>query len=180
MCNLRRISIMDFISNLKDTVNAIPTSRIEFDSDRDMSDQDNLNLTGLSKRQLEDLCQVFPRKWGIHHLEASRHLLAYSYWIWNLASRTIFNISKSSLRRAILPVRKTLMSSIVPNYLGFEHTTRRLQRPSSCENHIIYSSSGYVISILRPFFAEMKNKDATMLNHALMRNTDTIRQWVQE
>lgn len=64
MCNLRRmnISIMDFISNLKDTVNAIPTSRIEFDSDRDMSDQDNLNLTGLSKRQLEDLCQVFPRK----------------------------------------------------------------------------------------------------------------------
>ena len=64
MCNLRRmnISIMDFISNLKDTVNAIPTLTIEFDSDRDMSDQDNLNLTGFSKRHLEDLCQVFPRK----------------------------------------------------------------------------------------------------------------------
>ena len=98
----------------------------------------------------------------------------------NKTLTTILNISKSSLRRAILSVRKTLMSSIVPNYLGFEHTTRRLQRPSSCEIHIIYSSYGYVISILRPFFAEMKNKDAAMLNHAMMRNTDTIRQWVQE
>ena len=37
---------------------------------------------------------------------------------------TLFNISKSSLRRAISSVRKALMNQFVPSHLGFSHTTQ--------------------------------------------------------
>ena len=37
---------------------------------------------------------------------------------------TLFNISKSSLRRAISSVRKALMNQFVPSKLGFSHITR--------------------------------------------------------
>ena len=45
---------------------------------------------------------------------------------------------------------------------------------------IITSTSGYIVSILGPYFADSKNSDASILNHILRSNLDDIRQWVQE
>lgn len=42
----------------------------------------------------------------------------------NKVLSTIFNISKSSLRRAMASVRKSLIASFVPQNLGFEHLSR--------------------------------------------------------
>ncbi|KAK3109068.1 hypothetical protein FSP39_022182 [Pinctada imbricata] len=38
---------------------------------------------------------------------------------------TLFNISKSSIKRAIATVRKTLSASFVPYYIGFQHISRQ-------------------------------------------------------
>ena len=228
------ISIMDLIGKLKDIVNAIPTSRLDFDSDRDMSDQDYFNLTGLSKRHFEDLCEYVSQ--GMRNTPSRSikpslgiFLLKMKSGLPNKTMATLFNISKSSLRRAISSVRKALMSSFVPNYLGFEHIAKQdiisdhtrplaqflfgnnadpkailvidgtyiyIQKSNNfhfqrrtysvhkgrplVKPMVICSSSGYFISILGPYFADMKNNDAAILNHAMMRNADTIRQWVQE
>lgn len=45
---------------------------------------------------------------------------------------------------------------------------------------VICTTSGYFLSILGPYFADSKNNDAAILNHAIAKNVDTIRQWVKE
>lgn len=51
------------------------------------------------------------------------------------------------------------------------HKGRPLVKPM-----VICTTSGY----LGPYYADSKNNDAAILNHAIAKNVDTIRQWVKE
>lgn len=42
----------------------------------------------------------------------------------NTVLSTLFDISKSSIRRAVHTIRKVLVSELVPKYLGFQHICR--------------------------------------------------------
>lgn len=49
--------IMDLITKLKDIVASVSRSRLNFDNDREMSEEDYQNLTGLYRMDFEVLCQ---------------------------------------------------------------------------------------------------------------------------
>ena len=142
---------------------------------------------------------------------------------------TIFNISKSSVRRAISAVRHSLMKNFVPDNLGFDHITRqdvisnhtrplanslfgsefgkpailvldgtyifiqkrenfKFQRRSYSVHKgrplvkpmVFVTTTGYFVSVIGPYLADIRNNDASILNHILKKNVEQIKNWVTE
>ena len=44
---------------------------------------------------------------------------------------------------------------------------------------IIVSTTGYYVSVLGPYFADVKNNDASILNHIMNNNIEEIKDWVK-
>ncbi|KAK3102527.1 hypothetical protein FSP39_011968 [Pinctada imbricata] len=45
---------------------------------------------------------------------------------------------------------------------------------------VICTTTGYFISVIGPYFADSKNNDASILNHIIKSNVQSIREWVHE
>lgn len=226
--------IMDLVTKLKDILASVPSSKLDFENDGEMSEEDYQNLTGLNRMDFDVVCQYASQTMRNTPTRSIRtsvgiFLLKMKSGLPNKIMATLLNISKSSLRRAISSVRKGLMTSFVPKHLGFNHISRQAvisdhTRPlaqflfgdqgdprailvidgtyiyiqKSDNFHfqrrtysihkgrplvkpmVICTTSGYFLSILGPYFADSKNNDAAILNHAIAKNVDTIRQWVKE
>lgn len=83
-------------------------------------------------------------------------------------------------RRAIFIVDGTYLYTEKRRLSLPEADLQHAQRSSSCKDYGDMPTSGYLLSILGPYFANSKKNDAAILNHAIAKNVDTIRQWVKE
>ncbi|CAF4635723.1 unnamed protein product [Rotaria sp. Silwood2] len=45
---------------------------------------------------------------------------------------------------------------------------------------MIVTTTGYIVACIGPFFSDIKNNDASIMNDILLRNTDNILNWLEE
>ncbi|XP_076080275.1 uncharacterized protein LOC143051153 [Mytilus galloprovincialis] len=123
---LNRSTIMDLLKKLRYTALQNEQSRIDFDTDKVLSDSDFINLTGINKDNFNDLhsyIKTLVRNTPTRSTRTSLGIFLFKLksGISNKVLSTIFNISRSSLRRAISCVRQALVQNFVPQNLGFKH-----------------------------------------------------------
>ncbi|XP_060602549.1 uncharacterized protein LOC132755673 [Ruditapes philippinarum] len=93
------------------------------------SNEDLCNLTGLNKDQFLDLSSITEEH--VRNTPVRSHITTLGIFMFKLKSglsnkilSTLFDVSKSSIRRAVHTIRKVLVSELVPKYLGFQHISR--------------------------------------------------------
>ena len=226
--------LLDILNRLREICIQQNNIRLNFDNVNALSDNDYIQLTGLSKASFSDVFECIQQCIKTTPTRSRRTTVALflckmKNGMSNKLLATLFNISKSRVRRAIRTVRAALIEYFVPNNLGFHHISRQtlienhtrplaqrlfgnLEKPSAIlvldgtyiyiekSNNFLFqrrsyslhkgrplvkpmgitSTSGYIVSILGPYFADSKNSDASILNRILRSNLDDIRQWVQE
>ncbi|XP_062619312.1 uncharacterized protein LOC134280876 [Saccostrea cucullata] len=126
---LNKHSVLDLLSKMRHLCQVNKNYRLDFDNKESLTNEDYTSLTGLTKENFQDLYQIVH-----HHIKNTpsrsvRTTLAIFLCKLNsgLSNRflaTLFNVTKSSLRRAIKTVRQVLMNNLVPQNLGFHHVSR--------------------------------------------------------
>ena len=126
---LNRTTILELLNKLREVALKSSSKRMSFDSLDSYSDEDLLNMTGLSKEQFMDLYQYIQPH--IRNTPARTSLTTLGLFLFKMKSglsnkflSTLFGISKASVRRAIHSVRQVLMLKFVPSNLGFSHVSR--------------------------------------------------------
>jgi hypothetical protein len=126
---LNRTSILDLIRKLRYVALHNEQSRIDCDSDTALSSSDYVNLTGISKENFDELHTYI--KEHIRNTPARSTKTSLGIFLFKMKAdiskkviSTIFNISRSSLARAISSVRQALMQTFVSQNLGLRHITR--------------------------------------------------------
>jgi hypothetical protein len=101
-------------------------NKIDFDN---IDNRDCKNITGILLDQFEDTCSFIlinikstPSRTPM--TSVGLFLMKMKCALSNKLLSTLFNISISSVRRAVHTVRQAFMRSFVPLYLGFESITR--------------------------------------------------------
>ena len=85
--------------------------------------------------------------------------------------------------RSRLSIRQEFSSPIFQKSRNnqFQRKTFNMyKRRSLLKPMMIFSTSGYIIACIGPFFSDSKNNDASMMKDILLRNTDNILNWVEE
>ncbi|KAK3097763.1 hypothetical protein FSP39_012967 [Pinctada imbricata] len=102
--------------------------RLDFDNDDSLTDEDYQNLTGLSRANFDDLMTYVER---IKSTKARSPRTCIALLLTKLRTAmsnkllgTLFNMTKSQVRRAVATGRKALMDKFVPQHLGFQHVSR--------------------------------------------------------
>jgi len=127
---LNRTDIMELINNVRSIAIHNQKYRIDFDSTGSLQDSDYLNLTGITKENFDDVCShikdsaIRSTKNRTMRTCVALLLCKLRSGISNRLLSTLFNIGKSSVRRAIVSSRKALSDNFTRNYLGFQHVTR--------------------------------------------------------
>jgi hypothetical protein len=126
---INRTSILDLLRKLRYVTLRNEQSRIDFDSDTALSSSDYVNLTGISKENFDELHTYIKEHIRNAHARSTKTSLGIFLFkmkagISNKVISTIFNISRSSLTRAISSVRQALMQTFVSQNLGLGHITR--------------------------------------------------------
>lgn len=126
---LNRTSIVDMLMYLREIALLNGGKRIDFDDPNALSDQEYVNLTGINKVSFDDLLSAVDGKVKNTSTRSVRtslgiFLLKMRCGLSNEMLSTLLNVSKSSIRRAISVVRRTLMETFVPNNVGFQHISR--------------------------------------------------------
>ncbi|XP_061176014.1 uncharacterized protein LOC133184966 [Saccostrea echinata] len=195
---LNRTAVYNIIQDLREIV--FRNSRLDFDDEGNMDDDDYKILTGLTRREFEDVVS------------------------------TVTSINSTKIRRAIKSGRKALITDFVPQNLGFQHITREAvienhtrqlardlftnsatadpailvldgtyvyiqkssnfafaRRSYSMHKHrplvkpmMVVTTTGYIISVLGPYLADSKNNDASILKHIILHNTEEMKSWLKE
>ncbi|KAK3095980.1 hypothetical protein FSP39_021599 [Pinctada imbricata] len=126
---LNRSTILDIVTRLREICIRQNKVRLDFDSPGTLQDDDYKELTGLSKHAFDDLFSCIEAYFRNTPTRSQRCSLAIFLCkmrngLSNKFLATLFNISKSSVRRAISTVRKAMMRGFVPQNLGFNHISR--------------------------------------------------------
>ena len=126
---VNRTSIIEILQNLRSVALHNEKSRIDFDSETALTSEDYRNLTGISKDDFNILYTYIKdhvRNTPARSIRTSLGIFLFKLkaGIANKVMATIFNISCSSLRRAISSIRNALMQSFVPENVGFQHISR--------------------------------------------------------
>lgn len=126
---LSRTSITELIKSLRTSAQQNENRRIDFETSSNLTNNDHLNLTGICKDAFDEICASALK--DLRNTPARTTRTSLGIFLFKLKSglsnkilSTIFNISKSSLRRAIASVRKSLVASFVPQNLGLQHISR--------------------------------------------------------
>ena len=122
-------TVYGLLQKLREETKKHLVTRLDFDTDGVLTETDYLTLTGLSKANFDDLCDhVTPhiRHTPVRSTRASLgiFLMKMKSGLSNKLISTLCNVSKSSVHRAVASVRRCLMASFVPQYLGLQHITR--------------------------------------------------------
>ena len=140
---INRTSILDLLRKLRYVTLRNEQSRIDFDSDTALSSSDYVNLTGISKENFDELHTYIKehiRNTPARSTKTSLRIFLFKMkaGISNKVISTIFNISRSSLTRAISSVRQALMQTFVSQNLGlWAYSSRRCYKKS----HQTFSSN---------------------------------------
>ena len=137
-CCMNRSTLLDILNRLREICIQQNNSRLNFDNVNALSDNDYIQLTGLSKASFSDVFECIQqcikstptRSW---RTTVALFLCKMKNGMSNKLLATLFNISKSSVRRAIHTVRAALIEYFVPNNLGFHHISRQ----TLIENHTV-------------------------------------------
>ncbi|XP_056022083.1 uncharacterized protein LOC125673390 [Ostrea edulis] len=131
---LNKTSIIDLIKYLRDKAFE-QQSRLDFDDDCRMSDEDYRVLTGFSLLEFHDIVS------SVASINSSRNrskrtcigilLMKLRSALSNKMLAVLFQMTKSQVRRAIVSARTALIRDFVPYNLGFQHITRE----EVIENH---------------------------------------------
>lgn len=228
-----RTELHNLIQHIRDMALKNKEKRVDFDTPDSMTDTDYINIIGLNKADLEDICSHIKdlRNTKVRSMRTCIALLLSKLksGMSNQLLSTVYNIPKKSIRRAIASARKALAKDFTPRYIGFQHISRediitqhtrplantlfggktcapailvidgtyiyiqksmkfRFQRRSySMHKHrplvkpmMFVSTTGYIVSVIGPYFSDAKNNDANILKHVMFRNEEEIRSWVKE
>ncbi|OWF49584.1 uncharacterized protein LOC110451517 isoform X2 [Mizuhopecten yessoensis] len=126
---LNRSTLFELLHKLRTFAIQTEKSRIDFDSDEALTASDFINLTGITKANFTDLYTYIKdlvRNTPARSTKTSLgiYLFKMKSGISNKVLSTVFNITKSSIRRAVSSVRMALMQSFVPQNLGLSHISR--------------------------------------------------------
>ena len=119
----------ELLQKLRNVAKRNSVIRLDFDSTNILEDADYVNLTGLSCENADELCEHVTSKVRNTPARSTRtslgiFLMKLRSGISNKLLSTLFNLTKSSVRRAVDSVRRSLMTSFVPQNLGLQHVTR--------------------------------------------------------
>ncbi|CAC5392908.1 unnamed protein product [Mytilus coruscus] len=126
---INRSRILDLLTRIRRYALNSDVKRIDFDG-KTLKDEDYINLTGLHSTEFDSQCEYIQD--SVRNTPARTMRISLGIFLMKLKSglpnkvlSTVFNITKSSIRRAISPVRKTLYIHFVPEYLGLQHIYRK-------------------------------------------------------
>lgn len=127
---LSRTAILNLLDKIRQLALNYSSRGLTFDNINLYSDDDIVSLTGIGKEQFMDLYNNFikpsmkssPVRSSLTSL--GLYLVKMKSGLSNKLLSTIFNISKSSVRRAIHSVRRLLITEFVTYNLGFSHVSR--------------------------------------------------------
>lgn len=126
---VNRSTLWDLLQRTRQAVLKTQNTRLDFENPDSLSDMDYITLTGLTKVDFADLCSIANdiQNTSVRskRMSVAIFLVKHRSGMSNKLMSTIFNISKSSIRRAIASVRQALYRSFVPLHLGPEHITRQ-------------------------------------------------------
>ena len=123
---LNRTTIVDMLQRMRDICKRHEKTRLDFDSRHTLNDADYIELTGLSLSAFDEVCSIIKDSVKNTPVRSQRCSVAIFFCkmrsgLSNKFLATLFNVSKSSIRRALSTVRKVLMATFVPDNLGFDH-----------------------------------------------------------
>lgn len=122
-------TITQLIKFLRSEIQRQEKTRLDFNSEKTLSDAEYRDLMGISKNSFKD---ILPFMKGKVRLTPTRSVLT-SLAIFLMKLRggesnriiaTLFNVLKSSIRRCISSVRSALSGRFVHENLGFQHISR--------------------------------------------------------
>ena len=117
------------LQRMRDICKRHEKTRLDFDSRHTLNDADYIELTGLSLSAFDEVCSIIKDSVKNTPVRSQRCSVAIFFCkmrsgLSNKFLATLFNVSKSSIRRALSTVRKALMATFVPDNLGFDHISR--------------------------------------------------------
>ncbi|XP_062600940.1 uncharacterized protein LOC134262562 [Saccostrea cucullata] len=126
---VNRTTIAQLVKFLRSEIQRQEKTRLNFNNDESLSDAEYVNLMGISKDSFKDLLQYIEGKVRLTPARSLRTSLAIFLMKIrrgesNRVLSTLFNVSKSSVRRCISSVRSALGGRFVSENLGFQHITR--------------------------------------------------------
>ena len=132
---LNRSSVADLLRFMRTTALRHEKTRLDFDGPNGLKEEEYLTLLGISKDSFLDLFKYVQDQVRNTPARSARTSLAIFLMkmrsgLSNKIMSTIFNVSKSSIRRCLSSVR-TALKGFVGENLGFQHITRE----SVIQNH---------------------------------------------
>ncbi|XP_056007177.1 uncharacterized protein LOC125665391 [Ostrea edulis] len=126
---LNRHSVLDLITKIRHLCQVNKNYRLHFDSKENLTNEDYISITGLNKENFQDLYKTIQPHIRNTPSRSVRTTLAVFLCklhsgLSNRFLATLFNLTKSSLRRAVKTIRQAMMENFVPQNLGFHHVTR--------------------------------------------------------
>lgn len=123
---LNKTFILSLIKDLREK--AFQQSRLDFDDESCMDDDEYRVLTGFSRREFHDIVS------SVTSINSTRNrskrtciailLMKLRSALSNKLLAVLFHMTKFQVRRAIVSARTSLMRDFVPHNLGFNHITR--------------------------------------------------------
>jgi hypothetical protein len=126
---INRATILNLLQQMRILCHKNDKSHLDFDDLQSLTDNDYMTLIGLNKINFQIVCdslKVQLKETPLRSLRKSvaMFLCKLRTGLSNQILSVLFRISKTSLRRAIAAVRNAIMTSFVPQNLGFAHITR--------------------------------------------------------
>ncbi|KAH3783932.1 hypothetical protein DPMN_161882 [Dreissena polymorpha] len=129
---LNRSSLLNLLTAVREYCVCSKSKRLSFDDLTTFSEEDLLNLTGISVSNFLALLKAVELSIRNTPARTARtvattigiFLFKLKSGLSNKVLSTLFDVSKSSVRRAIQTSRKVLMTDFVPFNLGFSHISR--------------------------------------------------------
>ncbi|XP_061177700.1 uncharacterized protein LOC133186476 [Saccostrea echinata] len=128
-----KTSIVQLIKFLRSEVMKSEKTRLDFNNSESLTDAEYLDLLGISKAAFQDLL-MYVEEMKVRSTPARSVRTSLAIFLMKLRGgdsnrilSTLFNVSKSSIHRAIKSIRTALMNGrFVTENLGFGHITREM------------------------------------------------------
>lgn len=126
---VNKSTITQLIKFLRSEIQRQEKTRLDFNSEKTLSDAEYRDLMGISKDSFKDLLlfvegKVRPTPTRSVRTSLAIFLMKLRGGESNRVLSTLFNVSKSSIRRCISSVRSALSGRFVHENLGFQHISR--------------------------------------------------------
>ncbi|XP_055997806.1 uncharacterized protein LOC125683246 [Ostrea edulis] len=126
---INRTTILSLLQQMRFLCHRNEKSHLDFDDLQTLTDADYMALLGLNKDNFQTVCDSLKHQVKQTPSRSLRKSVAIflcklKTGLSNQILSILFRTSKSSLRRAAASVRKAMLTSFVPQSLGFAHITR--------------------------------------------------------